>query len=300
MTNRLFKDSLFKFIFGRNDDESKKRLLSLYNALSGSNHTDINALELTTIENVIYVTWKNDISFLIEDETYLLEQQSSFNPNMPLRGMIYFAELYGKYLAKKDLDLYGEKLIKLPSPRFYVLYNGKTEKPDEMRLRLSDSFAKSAEGFEWSATMLNINEGHSTKILNACESLQDYSKYVKMVREEIESGKSIDEATDRAVDEAIKQNLLDGFFKTHKAEVLSMILTEFDQEQYDRNRRREGYEEGIAIGEKKGIAIGEKRGMQQGVQQTRIETARNMLKDGLPSDLIMKYTGISAQNLAKL
>ena len=87
-----------------------------------------------------------------------------------------------------------------------------------------------------------------------------------------------------------------------------MILTEFDQEQYDRNRRREGYEEGIAIGEKKGIAIGEKkgiaigekRGMQQGVQQTRIETARNMLKDGLPSDLIMKYTGISAQNLAKL
>ena len=71
-----------------------------------------------------------------------------------------------------------------------------------------------------------------------------------------------------------------------------MILTEFDQEEYDRHRRKEGYE--------KGIEIGEKRGMQQGMQQKTVETARNMLKDGLPSDLILKYTGISPQNLANL
>ena len=61
-----YKDRLFKFIFGRDDENSKKWRLELYNALNGTNYTDPDALELNTIENVIYITMHNDISSLCQ------------------------------------------------------------------------------------------------------------------------------------------------------------------------------------------------------------------------------------------
>ena len=68
--------------------------------------------------------------------------------------------------------------------------------------------------------------------------------------------------------------------------------------------RNEGRTEGIAIGEKRGEkrgrAEGRTEGIAIGIQQTQIETARNMLKDGLSADLITKYTGISAQQISEL
>ena len=82
-----------------------------------------------------------------------------------------------------------------------------------------------------------------------------------------------------------------------------MTLEMMLKERHD-DGRNEGRTEGIAIGEKRGVKIGEKRGraegMAIGIQQTQIETARNMLKDGLSADLITKYTGISAQQISEL
>lgn len=242
MKKREFKDSLFRFIYSRK--ENKKYLLSLYNALGGSNCTDENELEITTIENVIYISRKNDVSFLIESEMYLLEQQSTFNPNMPIRGLMYFSQLYSKRFAKSKHSLYKTTLVKIPAPNFYVFYNGTREMPDKEILRLSDAFNRPVEGFEWTAVMLNINYGHNKELLNACESLHDYALYVKIYRDKKAEGLSDEDAADAAVDEAIKLNLLDGFFKTHKAEVGKMILCEFDQEEYDDMRREEGRAEG--------------------------------------------------------
>ena len=127
---REFKDRLFKAIYGRDTPESKKWRLELYNALNGSCYTNPDDIELTTIENVIYITMKNDVSFLIGDEMNLFEQQSSYNPNLPLRGLMYFAQLYQIWLTKKGLDLFGSKLVKIPAPRFIVFYIGNTECPD--------------------------------------------------------------------------------------------------------------------------------------------------------------------------
>ena len=59
---------------------------------------------------------------------------------------------------------------------------------------------------------------------------------------------------------------------------------------------KERHDDGIAIGEKRGRA----EGMAIGIQQTQIETARNMLKNGLSADLITKCTGISAQQISEL
>ena len=107
-TNMQYKDRLFKAIFGQNTAQSKQWRLDLYNALNGTNYKDPDALKLTTIENVIYITMKNDISFLIDSQMNLYEQQSTFNPNMPLRGLMYFAQLYQMYLSEK-----GNAILKL-------------------------------------------------------------------------------------------------------------------------------------------------------------------------------------------
>ena len=75
--HRNFKDTVFRTLF--ND---KKALLSLYNALNGTNHTDPEALEINTLERAIFIGVKNDISFVIDSQMTLFEHQSTFNANI--------------------------------------------------------------------------------------------------------------------------------------------------------------------------------------------------------------------------
>ena len=93
-----YKDRLFNFLFG--SDENRAWTLSLYNAVNGSNYTDPSAIEITTIKEIMYMGIQNDTSFLISDEMNLYEQQSSYNPNMPVRLMEYAAHLYDKYIKQ--------------------------------------------------------------------------------------------------------------------------------------------------------------------------------------------------------
>ena len=136
-TQREHKDRLFKAIFGRNTEESKRWRLSLYNMLNNKNLTDPDELKVNTIENVIYITMKNDISFLVDDQMVLYEQQSTFNPNMPIRGFFYFAQLYQKYLVKNKLNINGSSKVKIPTPRFFVFYNGTADKDNFFKMRLT-------------------------------------------------------------------------------------------------------------------------------------------------------------------
>lgn len=67
---------------------------------------------------------KNDISFLIGDYLNLYEAQSTWNLNMPLRYIVYLAELYKGYVEENHLDIYSSTQLKLPTPRCIVFYNG--------------------------------------------------------------------------------------------------------------------------------------------------------------------------------
>ena len=114
----------------------------------------------------------------------LFEHQSTFNPNMPLRGMEYFAELYGIYITENGLDIYVSSLQKIPTPRYYVFYNGTEKHPDVVKLKLSDAFQVPDDSgeFEWTATMLNINYGHNRELLEQCQPLYEYAHFIKLVR----------------------------------------------------------------------------------------------------------------------
>lgn len=96
-TNSKHKDRLFRFIFG--NPEHKEWTLSLYNAINGSNYTNPEDIEFNTIDDIIYMGMKNDVSFLIMHVMNLREHQSSLNPNMPIRFFLHAGQLYDKYMT---------------------------------------------------------------------------------------------------------------------------------------------------------------------------------------------------------
>ena len=283
---RNYKDRLFKAIFGRDTEQSKQWRLELYNALNGTSYTDPDALVINTIENVIYLTMRNDISFLVDSQMTLYEQQSTYNPNMPLRGLMYFAQLYQMYLSQQEKDLFRSTLIKIPNPQFVVFYNGATEKPDRTELKLSDAFEikDDSSSFEWTATMININKNHNSTLQKNCKPLYHYVKYVSRIAENKKTGMSAKDAVTEALDWAISEKLLDGFFKQQKEEVLSMSLTEFEEEIAIRGWREDGIEEGKILGK----------------QEKAIEAAKNLYNNGVTIEIIAKSLEMTLEQVKEI
>ena len=242
--NREHKSTLFCYIFGA--EENKKYLLSLYNAVNNTSYTNIEDIEINTIEDFIYIRMKNDVSFIFNCDMNLYEHQSTYNPNMPLRGLMYFSTLYSQFLSENNKNIYGKTLVKIPTPRYIVFYNGNDSYPDRLELKLSDAFERpdTSGAFEWTATMLNINKGHNHEIMDKCLALFQYSDFIAKVKE-YRKTLPIKEAVDKAVNYAISGNYLDGFFKKHKESIMQFYLSEFHEEAFRKGMHDEGYEEGF-------------------------------------------------------
>lgn len=248
MVNKKHKDRLFRKIFGY--EKYKENLLELYNALNDSNYTNVDDLEITTIDDVIYMGMKNDVSCIIDSRMALYEQQSTFNPNMPLRGMMYFGKLYNKYIKKNKCNIFESSLVKIPTPQYYVFYNGTQEYPDRMVLKLSDAFqVKQNTGeFEWTAIMLNINLGKNKILMDRCQILREYAILISKVRKYQKQCSDAETAVNTAVDECIAENVMAEFLLEHKAEVIDMCLTEYNEEETMELFRQAAMEKGIEKG----------------------------------------------------
>ncbi|NDO51334.1 hypothetical protein FMM75_18650 [Lachnospiraceae bacterium MD335] len=241
--NREYKDRLFRFRFGT--QAYKADMLSLYNALNGTAYGNAEELSITTIEDVIYVGMKNDVSILLDGNLSLWEQQSTLNPNMPIRGLMYFGNLYSQYIKANKLNIYGTKLQKIPTPRYVVFYNGTDNSKAVTELRLSDAFIhESGGGFEWTAVVYNLNRGKNDVLLGQCKPLADYMELINRIRDNQRDGMDIKSAVDAAVDSCIADGIMAEFLNKHKAEVTSMCLTEFDEKVFVEGMKEEGREEG--------------------------------------------------------
>lgn len=247
--NRKYKDRLFCKIF-----EDKKDLLQLYNAINNTSYTNPDDLIITTLDDTIILSMKNDVSFIISASMNLYEHQSTFNPNMPIRGVFYFSRLYEIYIAQHGLDIYGSKLIKLPTPQYVIFYNGDTDKPDRVTLKLSDAFdiPKDSQdmipALECTAVMLNINYGHNEELLSKCKRLKDYAYFVAKVKELKKTEVSLKDAVDRAIDECIKEEVLVDILLKHRTLARNALLTEYDEKKRRRLDRKEGYDDGLLQG----------------------------------------------------
>ena len=272
---RNYKDSLFRMLF-----KEKENLLSLYNALNRTTYTDVDNLEITTLENAVYMNYKNDISFVFDYELMLYEHQSSVNPNMPFRDLIYVTKVLQTIV--KDENLYGQALIKMPTPRFVVFYNGTDEQPKQQILRLSDAFQKKQEfpELELCVTVYNVNWGNNQELMNACLTLKEYAQYVAQVRTYAKE-MPFPEAVEKAVDYCIKNGILSDFLSKNRAEAVEMSIFEYDEEKHMKSEREwaynNGHEDGLAEGRKLGLTEGKQLGEQRLIklQQLLLESERN-------------------------
>lgn len=241
-TNRKYKDRLFRLIFA--DEKNKKNTLSLYNMLNNSSYENEEDLEITTIEDVLYIKMKNDLSFIIADTMNLYEQQSSHNPNMPLRGFLYFGNLYEKYLDTNGLTLHTNSQVKIPTPNYIVFYNGVDARPATEKLYLSDAFQipDTRNEFEWTATVINLNHPDNRSLLNRCKPLNDYTTLVSKIQQYSKT-MSLKQAINKAVDDCIAANILAEFLKAHRAEVLKVYLAEVNENVLRRRLKEEGRDE---------------------------------------------------------
>ena len=220
--NRTFKSTLFIMLF-----EDRKNLLELYNAITGKHYADPELLEINTLENAIYMSMKNEVSFLIDGRLSLYEHQSTKNPNLPLRFLLYISHLYSRLTVKANL--YGETIVRIPAPEFIIFYNGKDEMPERQLLKLSDMYSVKEEKpkLELEATLLNIYGTNNRKLKEACRTLRDYAIYTDKIRAYTEK-MELAEAVDRAINECIEEDILRDFLMEHKAEARAMSI--FDRE----------------------------------------------------------------------
>ncbi len=281
--NRMYKSRIFAMLFS-----DRNELLKLYNAINGTSYDDPDLLQVNTLENAVYMSMQNDVSFIIDMRLNLYEHQSTYSPNLPVRYLLYVADVYSDYT--KDMNLYGTKAVKLPTPRFVIFYNGQAEQPDRKEVKLSELFSipDADPSLELKAVMLNINKGHNRKLMETCRTLQDYAEYTFRVRE-YAAEMPLDEAVEQAITECISEGILADFLRKNRAEAKKVSIYEYDEERHMRQTREEGMEEGYA------------NGFSQGIEQGITQTVINLLKSGLLTDIqIREITGLDQEQLDEL
>ena len=239
---RNHKDSLFCNLFS-----DKENALSLYNAINGTNYHDPDEMSIVTMKDVIFLHQKNDVSVLFDSRLTLWEHQSTLNRNMPLRGLMCYARnMEGILDDDQRRLLYGRSIVKIPTPEYYVIYNGSEKAPEREDLKLSEAFEVPTEGYEWTAHFININAGNNSEILDRCPALKGYAYFIDEIRTNREQGMDELEAVERAIQSTIEAGYLVDYLKKINAEAKAMILTEFDEKGYEQTIREEGREEGRA------------------------------------------------------
>ena len=312
--NRQYKDTVFRMLFSE-----KENLLSLYNAVTGSHYQNAEALKIVTLENAIYMGMKNDLAFMLETNIYLYEHQSTINPNIPLRDLIYIGIEYQQFV--NDKSLYLSKLQKIPTPKFMVFYNGTDDVEDRMELKLSSAYEHLAgePDLELKVLMLNVNEGHNKELMEQCQTLKEYAIYVARVRK-YASALNLNDAVERAITECIKEGILVEFLRKNRSEVKMVSILEYDKEWEEKKLRKAEYEagkedgrnegieigknEGIEIGKNEGIKIGKEIGKSKGIEIGREEAIAemiyNMAKCGYSIDKIAEITGRSTEQIQSI
>ncbi len=249
--NREHKDSLFVDLFYQ-DETAKKNLLSLYNALHDTNYKDETIIRKVKIDDVLYKNFKNDISCEVNGLVLVFgEHQSTINRNMPLRCLMYVGRAYEQLVDSKAR--YRTTLVKMPTPEFYVFYNGEKEQPLERVLSLSDAFMNPARenSVELKVKVININSDKAHGILDKCGILKEYSQFISTVRKYSEE----EGAIKKAIKECIEKGILADYLKRKGSEVENMLIAEYSYEEDMQVKQEEARQEGIWQGRREGITL---------------------------------------------
>ena len=299
--NREYKDTVFTRLC-----EDKKRLIEIYNAVTGKNYLPDTEIEIATLDDALFMDRRNDVAFVVEGRlVVLMEHQSTPCENMPIRILIYIARVFEKLFnvdKKLKQAIYRTKLIKIPKPEFYILYNGKDDFPDRHELKLSDAFQEMdapewAGGFlELTVPVYNINEGCNDEIVEKSESLYGYVTFIAKVRRYSVMGYELEKAIELAVNDCVEHDILADFLLANASEVVNMLTVEFKMEEAVQVWREEGREEGRAEGREEG----REEGIEEGFEKGEFEAARKMLTHGMTLPEVAKILELPIDKLQTL
>ena len=284
--NRKYKDSVFVDLFSE-DEKAKENFLSLYNALHGTNLPLSCPVENIRLDNIMYMNIVNDVSCLVDNKIIVLaEHQSTINENMPIRFLQYIARLYEK--LQTPADRYLRKLSKIPTPEFYVFYNGVEDYPETITLKLSNAFITKSEQvpLELTVQVLNINKDKGNKILKTCKTLDEYSLFVEEVR--IQTQLNPENGFTNAVKICIEKGILKEYLQRKAREVINMLIAEYD------------YDTDIAVQREEASKIAFAQGISQGSRQKALQDASNFKRLGVSVDIISQATGLTVQEVEAL
>lgn len=274
--NREEKDALFRIVFG---SEHPENALSLYNAINDTDYTNVEDLKITTLRDALYVGVRNDVSFLFGQDMNLYEHQSTYCPNMPLRGFEYFHDLIKEYLGGDESyeeRIYSRKLQPIPSPKYVVFYNGTDRHVDREDLRLSDAYDGDGD-IEVVAHVININAGHNDELLQKCKPMSDYSELIHRLRSNLRDGKAKEDVVAQTIDSCIEDGILSDILRKERARVMSTLVIGLTEEQKERLHAYEKEcerEEGRVEGRKESDRLTEYL-----LAQDRIDDLKRTLKD---------------------
>jgi predicted transposase/invertase (TIGR01784 family) len=277
--NKKFKSSVFSLIFSNPDT-----LRELYCALEGITLSSDIPVVINTLEDIIFMDMNNDISFEIGGKlVILIEHQSTINPNMALRLLMYIGRVYEKIID--DKKIYSSAKTLIPQPEFFVLYNGVDPFPDDKTIKLSELF-ESTEGLglpnkefpalELEVRVININKGKNEWIAKKCRTLAHYSAFISSVRDYQKEGLPLREAIKKAVPYCRKHDIMKEFLEKHAKEIMSMLTTEWNWDTAKEVWQEEAREE------------------------ERGEIARNALIKGIPIETVQEITGLSPDTIERL
>lgn len=250
-TVRNFKDTIFSLLFNKPEEA-----LKLFNALNGTDYTDASVLRIMTLEAGLYLNYKDDVAFMVDDRINLYEHQSTENANMPLRGLLYLTEEYQRLIEEQKMNLFRNTLLLLPLPRYIVLSNAEDLKEEKKILRLSDSYrVKGEASLECTAIVYNINAGHNKAIMEGCRTLADYAELIRRQRENHRSGMEIQASIKEAISSCIRDNILKEFLVANRKGVVGMLLQEYDEAKQRELDRRDNYEDGLNDGKSEDLLM---------------------------------------------
>lgn len=305
--NPKYKDVLFRFIFGK--EERKEYALQLYNALNNSTETDVNDLTFNTLEDVMFLGIKNDLSFVIDSQWNLYEEQSTWNPKMPYRMLKYVVAQYTRYVAEKGYDEYSPTMFYLPAPKFVVFYNGTDKNIDEtVDLSLSSMYLKGKTkektgDLELNVKVYNISEGKNNELKEKCKPLFEYSWIVTNIRKNTSvlgtDVQGIAKSVEKTIEDMPSDFVLYKLLKAEKEGVIGMIRSEYSYEDMYKSHERElekigteRYNQGIAEGEAKGEA--------KGHSKEKVETVKRMKSAGCSISMICMATNLSQDEVINI
>ena len=187
--SKKYKDGLFRDYFS-----DKNRLLDLCNALLQTDGKNPDEIVVNTLDGVFFGNLKNDLSCVYKNNfLVMIEHQSTPNENMPLRMLFYVAELLKQHIEPFKEKIYQLNQIDLPTPKFYLFYNGRKNEQEQRQMKLSTAF-KNISDLELVVNFYNLNEGNNENFLKQSESLRSYCIFVNRVEKNLRDGMILEKA----------------------------------------------------------------------------------------------------------